>query len=577
MRSIILFSLFLSTSFSFIFAVNSELDSAKSLAQDGIIVDQSSPIAQWLSTPTALQEKESQMYRLSDFLSRQEALGIALKLQWTTLDNEYVCRGYFPDTREWWVCRAAEIAADNGIVTRKNTYFRPKDTLTFAEALGITLKSLDVPLSTSSITSVWGNLPDWQKRLVLTIQEINFPSLSVSEIIAGWSRLYPIIIDGSSKKWSFSQRITRWEFFQLIVILMEWKNLNNPTAHCTVYNDGCNDCTVYNGSAACTKKACFWQGIPSCSLCESGYKLQNNRCVKETSTLCIGEWKNVSNYSLPPEYQYGGICCAGLTNVSSKEGFVGSANICARVGDGYCNTRFESSLNSSDCSTGLSCVKEGGYAGGGYVMYPEDPNAFQCCAWLTRTERKDGSTLADAGYTCINQGDAICDSTYESEYNSSDCRGNIIFDKSICQSYYDGCNSCSRTSNGQEICTLMFCPAIVRPQYCTSYVPYIPQNLNQDAMFLNKIWKEIENYTKDLSCSDSSQCRWKFFGAKSCGGSSVAMRYSEKNIDANLFTQKTTFYTDTEKLFNQTYSIMSDCSILYTNVPSLSCINNLCQ
>lgn len=52
----------------------------------------------------------------------------------------------------------------------------------------------------------------------------------------------------------------------------------------------------------------------------------------------------------------------------------------------------------------------------------------------------------------------MCDIRYESEYNSSDCRlENGTFDASICQNYYDGCNSCSRTENGQTICTLMAC------------------------------------------------------------------------------------------------------------------------
>jgi len=34
---------------------------------------------------------------------------------------------------------------------------------------------------------------------------------------------------------------------------------------CTHYSDGCNECSVgTNGQAACTKRACFWEGIPSC-------------------------------------------------------------------------------------------------------------------------------------------------------------------------------------------------------------------------------------------------------------------------------------------------------------------------
>ncbi len=68
-----------------------------------------------------------------------------------------------------------------------------------------------------------------------------------------------------------------------------------------------------------------------------------------------------------------------------------------------------------------SCVREGGYAGGGMVL-DERPSDYVCCSGLTRAERADGTTFADAGYTCIRQGDGYCDSRYENSYNSSDCR-----------------------------------------------------------------------------------------------------------------------------------------------------------
>lgn len=70
------------------------------------------------------------MYRLNDFIIRQEVLGMALKLKGITLPDSYFCRNYYQDTAEWWVCRAAELSADNDIVTRANLHFRPHDSLT---------------------------------------------------------------------------------------------------------------------------------------------------------------------------------------------------------------------------------------------------------------------------------------------------------------------------------------------------------------------------------------------------------------------------------------------------------------
>jgi hypothetical protein len=114
------------------------------------------------------------MYRLNDALVRQEALGIIVKMANLYLPPSYSCRKYFTDTPEWWVCRAAEVSADNGIVSRNNTKFRPRDTLTFAESLGLIIKALNISISTSSISKIEGNIPDWQKRIILTIQENNW-------------------------------------------------------------------------------------------------------------------------------------------------------------------------------------------------------------------------------------------------------------------------------------------------------------------------------------------------------------------------------------------------------------------
>ncbi len=304
-----------------------------------------------------------------------------------------------------------------------------------------------------------------------------------------------------------SHRMTRGEFFQLVVALLDYKSSTDPLAHCTVYNDGCNDCTLGDEGPSCTKRMCLWQGISSCSYCETGYTLENNKCVKKKIT---------------------------------------------------------------------TCVAEGGYAGGGYVMYPENPNDFLCCAGLTRAERKDGSTLADAGYTCINSGDLVCDSRYESEYNSPDCR--LVmggFDSSVCQNYYDGCNSCANTSDGQIVCTQRYC-FVSGPGYCTTYKPYTTVNQSQDNTFLGQVLKEIQNYTKDLSCTSTDQCQWKLFGNMACGGSSIGIKYSKKNIDESLLQSKTTYYTNAQTLYNTTYPVFSPCMIM-TSPPPLTCTNGLCQ
>mgnify|MGYP001019878195 CR=1 FL=1 len=116
---------------------SSQLESAQYLGEQDIIVNQSAQAEQYYahSVSTTLEYQEARLYRLDDSLVRQEALGIIAKMANLYLPSSYSCRGYFTDTPEWWVCRAAEVSADNGIVSRANTKFRPRDTLTLAESL----------------------------------------------------------------------------------------------------------------------------------------------------------------------------------------------------------------------------------------------------------------------------------------------------------------------------------------------------------------------------------------------------------------------------------------------------------
>ncbi len=506
------------------------------------------------STSSLTTVQESGMYRLSDELIRQEALGVALRLKGADLSDYYRCQNYFRDTSEWWVCRAAERAADFGLVTRANLYFRPHDTLTLAEGLGITLNSLAISHSSTSTATIPGTLPAWQKRLILTIQEQQI-ALDIRDSSGRSIAFYDPRLGSDISGFNMSHRLTRGEFFQIVIALLHFRDGNNnfcdnytystcpsscvpvcrpsgcstdggvcttdcdgpgscvdfngstdPVLHCTVYNDGCNDCVVGDEGPSCTKRQCIWQGTPSCSACEAGYAVRNGRCVRAQT----------------------------------------------------------------------ACIQEGQYAGGGFVYPPENPDDFVCCSGLTSAPHKDGDKIADIGNVCIRANDYICDSRYESSYNSGDCRLVMNgFDDSICQSYYDGCNSCSRTSDGQTVCTLRAC-FINGPAYCTSYIPYVPKTQTADSTFLSKVVNEMRTYAKDLSCTDNSQCQWAMVGYRACGGPSTAIAYSRKNVTQSLIDSKDAYITDAEEYYNQYYGIMSDCMYIAPPHP-MACINGFCQ
>lgn len=139
----------------FALASNSaDLSNANYLADQGIIIKQISPSD----------------YRWQESILRQEVIGMALKIQWITLPENYTCKKYFSDaTKNDWVCRALEIAADNGIISRSNKQARPLDKITRSEALAILLKTGKISTTpprkiTQPDRSVWSLFQDLQKQ-----------------------------------------------------------------------------------------------------------------------------------------------------------------------------------------------------------------------------------------------------------------------------------------------------------------------------------------------------------------------------------------------------------------------------
>ena len=145
MKKILLLSL-LSSLIAWGYTQN-DVNHANYLAQGNIVVDQS-------SDPTK--------YRLDDSILRQEIIGMMMKShKGPFLLQDYVCKGYYSDAifnpqhRDAWVCRAAEMAADVGIISRENKRLRPRDSVTRAEALAMIVKTSGMELNPDNYTTNW--------------------------------------------------------------------------------------------------------------------------------------------------------------------------------------------------------------------------------------------------------------------------------------------------------------------------------------------------------------------------------------------------------------------------------------
>lgn len=118
-----------------------DIDNANFLAEKNIITKQT----------------DEKLYRLGNTITRAEAVWIALKFKGVELPEGYVCKKYFSDVvNNDWVCRAVEIAADMGFVSRSNSTYRPQANITRAESLALIYQAsnLDSKLPT-----------DWEAKL----------------------------------------------------------------------------------------------------------------------------------------------------------------------------------------------------------------------------------------------------------------------------------------------------------------------------------------------------------------------------------------------------------------------------
>lgn len=94
---------------------------------------------------------------------------MALKVKGITLPENYTCKKYFADaTKNDWVCRAVELAADNGIITRSNKYANPGKSITRAEALAMVMSAgglnpEDLPASGAIFTDATVR---WQAEII---------------------------------------------------------------------------------------------------------------------------------------------------------------------------------------------------------------------------------------------------------------------------------------------------------------------------------------------------------------------------------------------------------------------------
>lgn len=140
-----------------------------------------------------------------------------------------MCKRYFSDTlKNDWICRATELAADAGLVSRANATFRPQDKITKAEALALLWASVNLDTALPQYWEIRLEAPmkfddaraDWQKRIIL--------KAIILEIISPKTYSEPVADPGMFSEYTHyvfypNNSATRAEVFEFAKNILEYK------------------------------------------------------------------------------------------------------------------------------------------------------------------------------------------------------------------------------------------------------------------------------------------------------------------------------------------------------------------
>ena len=82
----------------------------------------------------------------------------------------------------------------------------------------------------------------------------------------------------------------------------------------------------------------------------------------------------------------------------------------------------------------------------------------------------------------------------------------------------------------------------------------------QDNAYLSKLRSEIQDLSNSETCTNGSDWKITPIGSKACGGPTEFVPYSKK-INEQSFLNKVEKYTSEQRVYNQKWGMVSDCSL----------------
>jgi len=263
MRKISLFLGILTSTISVFGYSSADVSNAEFLANQWIITSQSS--AKW--------------YRLDDNITRAEAVGIALKIKKVLLPNNYTCKNYFIDApynpSNNWICRAVELAKDNGIVSWENIKARPADPITRSEVLAMIMHA--------ALNSSLSIVPKWYKFSTDTVEWQQNIFYAAEDLITVTGTNYDYTTRPISVNYFPNRNATRAEVFGFARNILWSEKLTNTQASCKIEGvEIYGDCKIDHGDIRYGKyieTQIYWDNLYQGLDCAISYENQGNYMI----------------------------------------------------------------------------------------------------------------------------------------------------------------------------------------------------------------------------------------------------------------------------------------------------------
>ena len=551
-------------------------------------------------------------YNLDRTITRQEVAAVTLKVGEIcgSISNippqgQYMCDNIFSDVSSSypndWVCRAVETLANRGIISKNDSYFRPLQSITRAEALSIMLDSAGLNFRSTSYDD-WRfsstGAVNWQKPVMQYAYD--------NGIISSINSYSPNLSAYRNEIFNYAKKA-----IDLCGGGSNYNNNNYNYGNCGIgqYSSGnsCFSCSSapWNGYYT-TANSCNWN-------CNSGYYKSGNTCISNNSynnTTCgVGQYYSgntcYSCLSAPSNAYY---TTQGTCDWTCNSGYYKSGNVC--VSNYNYNNNYYNSCSLGQYWSNNTCYTCGSAPANAYyttqgtcdwncnsgfyksngVCVSNNNNTYNNCGagqyYSNGTCYSCGTAPYNGYYSTSGSCTVACYSGYYYNSSTNTCVSNYNNNYNNCGvgQYYSGntCYSCNTKPSNSYYTTAGSCSWTCNSGYYSDGAFCVS---NTQTCGVGQYWAGnscVSCYTKPSNSyyTTTNSCNWTCNSGYYRSGDSCVSSYNNyNNCGVGQYYSNGTCYSCGTAPYNGYYSTSGSCTVAcysgyYYNSSTNTCVSN---